>query len=41
MWGPYHNYLFKFVSCVHLNFLIFVPNELMNAKYYESNINEL
>ena len=28
-----HNYPLKFVPCVHLSFLIFVPSELMSAKY--------
>ena len=27
--------------CVHLSFLIVLSSELMSAKYYESNINEL
>ena len=29
------------IIIIHLSFLIFVLNELMSAKYYESNINEL
>ena len=29
----HYNYSFKFVSCVHLSFLIFVSSELMSAKY--------
>ena len=31
MWGPYHNYLLKFVPCVYLSFLIFAPSELISA----------
>ena len=27
------NYPLKFVSCVHLSFLIFMPSELISAKY--------
>ena len=41
MWGQHHNYPFKFMPCVYFSFLIFVSNELMSAKYEESNINEL
>ena len=33
MWGQHYNYSLKFVSCVHLIFLIFVPSELMSTKY--------
>ena len=31
----------NFVPCVDLSFLIFMPSDLMSAKYWESNINEL
>ena len=41
MWGLHHHYPLKHVSCVYLSFLIFVSSELISAKYYESNINEL
>ena len=41
MWGQHHNYPLKFMPCVHFSFLIFVSNELINAKYEKSNINEL
>jgi len=41
IWGPHHNYPLKFVSCIHSSFVIFKSNELMSAKYEESNINEL
>ena len=40
MCKPHHNYPLKFVPWIHLSFLMFVPNELMNVKYEKSNINE-
>ena len=41
MWGLHYNYPLKFMICVHLSFLTFVPSELMNVKYKKFNINEL
>ena len=36
MWGLHYNYSLKFVPCIHLSFLIFVPSELMSVKYQKS-----